>query len=193
MVQRLLQLDSAKLMSIGYRIRLKISDFAMLFHYKLRNIIRTKVCFIDIDNTIANTWPTLIDYTCDEERRYLELKYFPAVLDLLLEYKNCGYKVVFLTARLPRYFDVTKFWLNCLPKLKGDFQLFLVSNPKFKLKFVRWGFFKKDIIYIDDLSYNSEKGVTFFYEDCIQYIRKRKVKYIGFEDLIKLQLEINEI
>ena len=86
----------------------------------------------DIDNTIANTWPSFGENYQNESERLFELKIFDNMFLMIKNYyNNTDAKLIFLTARDYRYFSVTKKWLK-----KHDIydnNLFMVSKPSEKI------------------------------------------------------------
>jgi hypothetical protein len=169
------------------RLSLKLIDEIQVYICYLRIIKYSKIIFVDIDNTIADTWPTLLISSYSEKERLMNLRYFPDVVDLILKFENDGYKLIFLSARKHSQFQVTKRWLLRVLGNGINFNFYLVSNPSTKLKFLSNSEKSKDVIYVDDLSHSSEKGVTEFYSDLIERIEKMNLTYYDYKSLIVKQ------
>ena len=167
--------------------KLRCWDYLMLIIFRIVNFNRSKICIVDIDNTLANSWPSLLIEWSNERERYMNLRYFPQVLEEIIKVKEDGYSLLFLSARPFQFYSTTKHWLDLLPRLKGTFQLYLVSNPFFKLKFLYWFNLKKEILFFDDLSYNHEGDCLLFYEDCINKMSELNIKYYDYFYLKTLQ------
>jgi hypothetical protein len=106
------------------------------------------------------------------------------ILDLLSKRE----RVVFLSARdVLRKWETYK-WLqrNCLILRRRD--LFLVQDPSEKLlylnHFIKIGV---NVNYIDDLSYNHEKGDVLLYTELIAHVKKLPINYIGIEHINALE------
>lgn len=148
----------------------------------LKTILRIKltkekrIFLIDIDNTVANTWPSLLISWPNEKQRLKGLAIFikmKLLLDILAISNNN--RIIFLTAR--SYFSrgVTYEWL----KENG-----LINNPK-NLIITRTAADKINIIkhlckvcktkkfyYVDDLAHKYETGNTEFFNKEIDIVNK---------------------
>ena len=167
---------------------LKSFDFLQYCIFIIFNLPKEKLCIVDIDNTIACAWPTLINFDGDENERLSRLEYYPSVLNLVIDYHNLGFNVIFLSARHIKYSFTTKKWLKRLPIFKTSFQLYLVSNPYYKLKFLKSFYLSKKMVFLDDLTYNTENGSTLFYKEIIEEVNTLNIVFIDYEKLINLQI-----
>ena len=146
---------------------------------------RKRIVIFDIDNTIADTWPSFLEKYKNERERLNNLKPFKNIVKLVLNYSEAGNEVIFLSARDYKFYKLTKKWItnNCIK----NFQLILVSNPYEKLILLKI-FKDKDIIFYDDLSHSHEKGFILFYDDVFNEIKKlKKIKHVGYKELLNLQ------
>lgn len=168
-------------------------DYISFLVFKISSFNHNKICIVDIDNTIANTWPSYLKYWDSEFERLINLKYFPDVISLIVDYKKQGYKIIFLSARHPITLLVTYRWLNKVIFKTNILKVILVTDPFKKIKFIKSINKTKTIIYIDDLSYNTENGLTLFYDKIIKEVSLLNIKYYDFEYLIKLQINIKSI
>ena len=144
------------------------------------------IIIFDIDNTVADTWPSFLKKKISEHERLSNLKAFKNIVNLILNYDSEGKKIIFMSARNYKFYNITKIWIkkNCTKA----FDLILVSNVSEKLKFLKI-FKNKKITLYDDLSYSHEKkrGVL-FYEDIIKELKKLNyITYIGYNELLTLQ------
>lgn len=154
----------------------------------LKFIAREKRCTLfDIDNTLADAWPSYLKPYSSHYERLINLVPFPSMINLVKEKYAQDEAVFFISARGLRTYWVTKRWLEA----QGIFRwnLFLVRTPQEKVKLVKMAskLFRKIELY-DDLSYNHENGEIKFYEDCIQeLLRIPNLVYHGYSELLLLQ------
>jgi hypothetical protein len=144
---------------------------SIYFLFKFYKLHRGTKCLtiIDIDNTIANTWPTI------KKKDFNYIKITPLINSIRyikshLENKNSEF--IFLSHRNLRNFDETHLWLkkNFDSKISKD-SIFLVNKPNFKLYYYKYLAKRKSkIIIFDDLSRNHENGKILFYDKVIKYI-----------------------
>jgi hypothetical protein len=151
-----------------------------------------QVVIYDIDNTLAHTWPSLVD---QGRADYGSLPYFE---DVLTEIVNNNAKedmlVLFCTVRpIGKYF-VTYRWLRRIGLDISIPQLFFSNSPLDKLALIRKAKIKYgQITVVDDLSYGHEHGVTKFYDDAIRELKSLGVKYRGYDDLKRLQKQVKHL
>jgi hypothetical protein len=158
-----------------------------MFKYILNVFNREKLVIFDIDNTVADTWPSFLGNYISNRERLANLKPFKSIVEIILKHKSDGDKIIFMSAREYPYYGMTKKWLedNCLK----SFDLILVSCPIEKLRLLKL-FPKKDIIYYDDLSHSHEKGSVRFYKEVLADLAcLRNIKHIGYNELLVLQKE----
>lgn len=142
------------------------------------------VCIFDIDNTIANTWPSFNKVYKNTNERLLSLEVFSPMIEKVHHYYKTGHQVLFLTARSYRSFYITKKWLKKHGIYKSN--LIIVNNPMEKIELIKS--LNKSIIYYDDMSYNHENGEVKFYDECIREIDKMKnIKYYGYKEIRQMQ------
>jgi hypothetical protein len=167
-------------------LRIYLFSIKYLFKFKIYFQNPTVFYIVDIDNTIADTWPTLISSNNDF-LRYENLPVFHKMIHFL-KFKMQDKKIffLFLSARNPIYFYVTKKWLK-----KNGFSssnLILVPKAKDKLKIIKAIPNRKKIFIYDDLSFNHENGEVKFYSEIISEIKNMKhVNYFDYEYLKQYQ------
>lgn len=155
------------------------------FFLNYRRLDETLVVF-DIDNTLANTWPTLLSFAGRHSERLLRLEVFSDVKSLLLSYRCRGYRVVIVTARNYGSYFTTKKWL--VDNGMGGFALYVVRTPLDKVALIRC--VRTRVVFYDDMSYGHESGTVKFYDDEIKLLTGMgNVMYYGYDYLTGLQNE----
>lgn len=163
--------------------------YSILLRIKVLFLNKTdKTIIFDIDNTLANSWPTLTDEIkanyANEIDRLSNLPLLEGAKELV-EYALDNFdRVLFLSARDPRHYNVTMKWIK---NNFGNFEVKLVLVPKVNLKVLFWLRLAKlsnKITVVDDLSYNHENDFVRFYLDEINLLRKHdKINYYDFNDI----------
>lgn len=176
-----------KIKQYFFLVASKIYIYIILFKLSRRKY--TRVFIFDIDNTIADTWYSYkLTFYRSNQHRLLSLPIFIKMRRLIsILYKNPNTKVFFLTARSLYDYQTTFQWLKSqgFPLKFSD--LFIVNSPKFKIKILSALKNQKlNVYYIDDLSYNHEKGTIKFYNSEIKDITKlvsaeKHIKYFGYD------------
>ncbi|KAB1153279.1 hypothetical protein F7018_17310 [Tenacibaculum aiptasiae] len=147
-----------------------------------------KTLVFDIDNTLANTWPTLkpeerSKYK-NEADRLSSLELLPNAKELVKLVNQKFDQILFLSARDPRCFSITDQWIKSNFKLT-NYKLVLV--PKASLKIIYWNRLakiSKETVVLDDLSYNHENEEVKFYADEIEMLKKHNsIKYFDFKNI----------
>ncbi|PST83252.1 hypothetical protein C7T94_11715 [Pedobacter yulinensis] len=141
------------------------------------------VYVVDIDNTLAHTWPSLCDgYIRTEASRYETLSIFRGMRQLVVEQAAAGHLVVFVSARSYHCYFSTMRWLRACG-VPFD-QLILVYRVSEKIGFIDLLIAKGlNVVYIDDLSYNHEAGEVRFYEETIRRVRNMPIRYFGLAEI----------
>lgn len=160
--------------------------FKALFRLHVARLSGRTLYVFDIDNTIGHTYPTLLkDYT-SEKARMLSIPVFPRMKNLLcsLHYSKSR-KVIFLTSRSYRLWSTTHDWLeiNNIPGSLTD--VILVSSPAEKVKLLATYASNARIVYIDDLSWNQERGELKYYKSELETIKKLPITYIGYKTILR--------
>ncbi len=160
------------------------------FHFKFSLLVRKSnkpIVIIDIDNTIADTWPSINAHWKSIFERHIALKPFKKVIEFInTEYSPKNYTWVYLTSRKYQLRGVTKKWL-IENNMQVSNNIIIVQSPKEKVELYK-KYLNKSFVLFDDLSYNHENGIVKFYENEIDYIRTSKhIIYFGYNQLIPLQ------
>ncbi len=149
---------------------------------RFSKIAMNDIYVFDIDNTIANTWP-FISNDRSLYRTYSNLNSFPRMINFLKQIKlDTSIYVLFLSARNPIYYSVTKKWLSS----QGIDRINLILVPRVESKIDILKELPKDcsIHFFDDLSYNQENRDVRFYDNVINELNNLdNVKYYGYDYL----------
>jgi hypothetical protein len=167
--------------------------FGLIYHFSLFVIVswknRNKSIYIfDLDNTLGDTFPTLINRNPNEIERLKLIKPFAKVCSLANDIAHSPSRSVFvLTARQFNTRGITVEWVKNVGISIPENQIFLVLSPMQKIWLLRvTTLFCKRITFIDDMSFNHEKGEVKYYQDAIRNIPK-SVHYIGYSTILSFQ------
>jgi hypothetical protein len=182
------------------KLILDIINLTLYNYYKFKLIIQIAfirenqtIVFIDIDNTIADTWPSIKSKKYSNEiDRHKNLTVFDGMKDYIQSnFRGGQHQVIYLTARHFNLIYVTKSWLVNNGFFYAKDCLILISKPTLKPSFIKLAIKKNlKVIYIDDLSYNHENGHVRFYENVIKEIEVLNVSYIGYKEINKINNDI---
>jgi hypothetical protein len=161
--------------------------FSLLFVLK-SNLNRGKSLYImDIDNTLANTFPTLNQHYSSESERLSQIKTFKRMEALVKDLeKSRTRKLIFVTARSYKTWLITYKWLRNNNIYVHLTDVIMVSSPAQKVELLK----KitpaaKPVFFVDDMSFNHEYGPVRFYDEQLAEISKLPVKYIGYKTILK--------
>jgi hypothetical protein len=143
---------------------------------------------LDIDNTIADTWPSYASSWPSETARLAGLLPIPEVREAVYERAvDTGKRVMFLSHRQLGHRRVTLRWLRLNGFAMERHSVVLVPAAADKVALVRRLAKVTTVEYWDDLSYGHERGGPFFYTALIERIRATSVDYHGWEDICALR------
>lgn len=172
--------------------RIIIFFFRLYFHaiFKLKLILNKKkwIYIFDIDNTLADTWPSFLEDYKSEKERYSKLSIFLNMRKIILKayHKKENRKVLFLTARNYFQYFTTYSWLKNNQIPLSFFDLILTHGAEEKVKLLqKFGEKGYKIIFVDDMTYNHESGEMKYYEQPINDISKSKIHYFGVDQINK--------
>ena len=167
---------------------LRLYSFIYFFFFKSKLKTDKRIFIFDIDNTIADTWPSLSQKWTSEVSRTLALPVFESLQkELILLQKDENNQVFFLTARSLKMYPHTIKWLK-QKKIDATYgNVFVVPDPKTKICWLSKVCNMHSIVFIDDLSFHHETGVVKFYEKEINQLQNLHLQYIGYNELIKIQ------
>jgi hypothetical protein len=159
----------------------------VVFFCLLRRSNSKKIWIVDLDNTIANTWP-LRKKRYSDRRIYKEVIAFKGIVGFLNSKINLRDLFIILTARPYRHKKITKKWIEKCFSGQIRPSVFLVESPSKKLNYIKLAIRQSfEVTYIDDLSYNHENGDIRFYNEVLDQIYLLPIKYIGYEEILRFQ------
>jgi len=155
------------------------------FEFKFIKIFKeyNEIYIFDIDNTIADTWPSfLLGYSSLNER-LSGLAIFYNMRNFILKLKKQNKKIIYLTARPYKTYNLTFSWLKSNGLIENKKDLILVSEPAEKVSLLKKLERENNIVhYYDDMSYNHENGEVKYYINEIDKIKKLKnIKYNSWQ------------
>jgi hypothetical protein len=149
---------------------------------------------VDIDNTVAHTWPSLLEPAGSDAARLAALPPLEGMCDRVREAVP-RVRVVFVTVRPYAAYFATRKWLRAQGLPSGAANVVLVEEPAGKPALLEEGFHLfpwRQVEYYDDLSYHQETGSVKFYGDLIGRVRKLPLKYVGYWELRGINGENDE-
>lgn len=153
---------------------MNVWDFLQRFRLKAvkNNAI---VHVIDIDNTLTiYRGDGKIDHINPDARLNM-IQHVRGLIDR-------NHKVIFLSARDFRLWNHTIQWLSKQNVLVSKKQVFLLPNVNAKIDYLKRLIDQNtEVDYIDDLSYNHEKGQVKLYEEVLSLINKMPLTYKGID------------
>lgn len=162
--------------------------FDLFFRYRFNRCIknldqRNKVYLVDIDNTLADTWPSLQNYVYrNENHRYGSLSIFIGMRNYILDKIKDQEKVVFISARSYLDYFSTHKWLS--DNGLKTYNVILVSRAEDKLAYIQELLHREiAVVYIDDLSYGHEYGEVRLYDKIILKLNALPVEYLGVKEI----------
>ncbi len=90
-----------------------------------------------------------------------------------------------MTSRSYLQWTVTHRWLMQHSISASLFEVIIVSSPAEKIQLLTDAALERRIVYIDDLSWNHERGEVKFYESELEAVKKLPVRYIGYKTILR--------
>ena len=145
--------------------------------------------FIDIDNTLADTWPSFLQTDSKSTfERVASLKVHEGMKAYITARfsDSSKYQVVYITSRHFLMIEATQKWLGKHGFLFGESKIIVVAHPIYKIEYLKKALKAKRVVsYIDDLSYHHEKGEVKFYDSIINQVKEMDIEYIGYHEICK--------
>lgn len=142
---------------------------------------------LDIDNTLADSWPSFLRSWPGERERLASLTVLPGVKTVAHdEPVEAGAAVAFVSYRNVWDWPVTFAWLRRNGFAVRWWNLILVNSPEEKLRHLRRWVPGRAVTYWDDLSYGHESGEVRFHADVIAEVERLDLRYHGYGDIIAL-------
>jgi hypothetical protein len=163
--------------------------FRAVFWGRLWMVGHRRIYLIDLDNTLADTWPHLKTAVqgLGNPAFVAGLKPLPGVCRFVRGLCRKGRAVFIVSARPIGVYRATRRWLATqgIEVYRGG--LILVNGPDEKVWFLRKIVSQgKEAVLIDDLSFNHENGEVRFYSETIANVRNLGVRHYGYEEIKRL-------
>jgi len=161
--------------------------FRLLVHVNCYSAKNKYLYYIDIDNTLADTFPSLLLTYTSEKKRLLELKPHHRIIRILQQcYVPSKRKFIFISARSFKQYFTTITWLRNQGLKAGLFNTIIVKHPEDKISLIEKNYKPNKTIVIDDLSYHHEFGEIKYYNAEINKLKGLKLKYIDYSTILKI-------
>lgn len=140
---------------------------------------------LDLDNTLADSWPSFLEHHASERDRLRRLAPLPGMLAAAHDpARAAGARVVVLSHRALWHWPVTRAWLRANGVHVGWTDLVLVSSPTDKIAHLRrlcvGG---RPVTYWDDLTHGTERGHHGAYDDVVAAVRRLPLEYHGESEI----------
>lgn len=147
-----------------------------------------RIFIFDIDNTIANSWPTFLEGHASERERLMSIKPFSNFQRMLGELSpkasKQGSVIVFLSARPFLHYSTTRTWLRRYFPVEPFPYLFVVPRAVDKCEYLEtFSKISSSLVYIDDLSFGHERGRKRYYDEVITRVSNLGIEYFGDKDI----------
>jgi len=143
-----------------------------------------RLVVLDVDNTLADTWPTLTRTWPAERARLDAIHALPNIKAVAHDAAvERGATVLFVSRRSWRRWGQTVRWLRRNGFAATRANVVLVAHPADKLALLRRCARAAAVTYWDDLSHGHELGEVVFYDDVIAAVRSMPLGYRGWDDI----------
>ena len=142
---------------------------------------------LDIDNTIADSWPSFLTSWPNQRRRLAGLDVLPNIKAIAHdEAIAAGASVLFLSHRNPWEWPVTYRWLRRHGFAATWRNVVLVGRPQDKVRHLARCARGRTVTVWDDLTFGHETGTVTEYVDVIASVRTLDVAYRGWDDIVAI-------
>jgi hypothetical protein len=136
------------------------------------------IVVLDLDNTMADAWPSFLAPPTSHRDRLAGLSALPGMVAAAFDGDR---PVIFLSHRAWWHWDVTRRWVRD-HGMAGP--VVLVASPADKLEHLRCLVAGGGpVTYWDDLSHGTERGRTELYHDVIQAVAGLGLDYHGYDEI----------
>ncbi len=143
-----------------------------------------RVLVLDIDNTIADSWPTLVAPSVDERQRLSTLALLPGMKAHTFDRaQRRGDLVVFLSHRSLRWWLVTWRWLRAHHMSVSPLCLWCVPGAEHKVELLATLCAHHEVEVWDDLHHLHETGTAQAYRSVIEALESLPLEYHGVRDI----------
>lgn len=146
-----------------------------------------KIVVLDIDNTLADAWPSFLQPHHSQRARLAGLDVLPNVKAVLHDEPRAkGATVVYLSHRNLWEWPVTFKWLRANGFVARPDRVILVPSAAAKVPLLRRIARAREVTVWDDLSHGHETGAIEFYTDVIELLAGVSLTYRGWDDIVTL-------
>jgi hypothetical protein len=140
---------------------------------------------LDVDNTLADTWPSFLVASTSERARLAAIEALPNIKAVAHDAaRDEGAAVLFLSHRNWWHWPVTYRWLRSHGFGVDWRNLVLVAEPADKLAHLARCARGRSVTVWDDLSYGHETGEIGFYSDLIAAVGALGVEHRGWDEIV---------
>jgi hypothetical protein len=137
-----------------------------------------RIVVLDIDNTVADAWPSYLRPHASHRARLVGL---PALPGMKAAAYDGARPVIFISHRRWWHWDVTRQWVRS-HGMVGP--VVLVSSPADKLRHLQYLASRGGpVVYWDDLTHGTEAGHTELYQDVIDEVAGLGLDYHGYDEI----------
>ncbi len=146
---------------------------------------------LDLDNTLADTWPSYLEDHAGERARLAGLAPLAGMVDATHgEAQRKGAGTVVLSHRAVWHWPVTRRWLRRHGIRLRWYELVLVADPAHKVAHLRrWCRAGCDVVYWDDLTHGTEHGREQRYDAVVSAVAKLPLTHHGADEIAAIVSE----
>lgn len=140
---------------------------------------------LDVDNTLADTWPTLVGPERSHRRRLRDVAPLPAIGAVAHDEPRArGASIVFVTHRPLWCRRLTRRWLRRHGYAATPWNVVLVARPAAKVAAIRRMSRGRRVTVWDDLTWGHETGAVRRYDEVVEALQELGVDLRGWEQIV---------
>ena len=144
----------------------------------------SRIVVLDIDNTLADAWPTFLVPHASERKRLASISPLPGMKRATHDRAvNDGSLVAYVSHRNLWHYPVTYRWLRDQGYTVSVMNLMLVSSPALKPAILRILAAGRELTVWDDLSAGHETGTVRHYDDVRAEVETIATEYFGLDSI----------